>query len=95
MTTPAKLVTTTASSDLKKYEDMDVDQLLSQLSAEEIQMLAKEVDPDVSGTRINCFVLMTSLFEYLLWKRRIHPSIRVSALTLCERYVKVLHLLLQ
>lgn len=49
MTTPAKIVTTTTtSSELKKYEDMDVDQLLSQLSPEEIQILAKEVDPDVS-----------------------------------------------
>lgn len=46
MTTPAKLVST--NPDLKKYEDMDVDQLLAQLSPEEIQMLAKEVDPDVS-----------------------------------------------
>lgn len=49
MTTPAKLVTSnTTSIDMKKYEDMDVDQLLAQLSPEEIQMLAKEVDPDVS-----------------------------------------------
>lgn len=46
MTTPAKLVN--ASADLKKYEEMDVDQLLAQLSPEEIQILAKEVDPDVS-----------------------------------------------
>lgn len=49
MTTPAKLVSTN-STDLKKYEDMDVDQLLAQLSPEEIQILAKEVDPDVSWT---------------------------------------------
>lgn len=49
MTTPAKLVTSnTTSIDMKKYEDMDVDQLLAQLSPEEIQMLAKEVDPDDS-----------------------------------------------
>ena len=49
MTTPAKIVTTTTTAaELKKYEDMDVDQLLSQLSPEEIQILAKEVDPDVS-----------------------------------------------
>ncbi|XP_065213803.1 tropomodulin-like isoform X2 [Planococcus citri] len=47
MTTPAKLVSTN-STDIKKYEDMDVDQLLAQLSPEEIQILAKEVDPDDS-----------------------------------------------
>ncbi len=46
MTTPAKLLTSNA--DIKKYEEMDVDQLLAQLSPEEIQILAKEVDPDVS-----------------------------------------------
>lgn len=49
VTTPAKIMTTTTTAaDMKKYEDMDVDQLLSQLSPEEIQILAKEVDPDVS-----------------------------------------------
>lgn len=46
MTTPAKLIT--SNPDIKKYEEMDVDQLLAQLSPEEIQILAKEVDPDVS-----------------------------------------------
>lgn len=45
MTTPAKIIT---GQDLKKYEEMDVDTLLSQLSPEEISILAKEVDPDVS-----------------------------------------------
>ena len=34
--------------DLSAYEDLDVDQLLEQLSPEEIDILAKEVDPDVS-----------------------------------------------
>ncbi|XKL60396.1 hypothetical protein PGB90_007453 [Kerria lacca] len=46
MTTPAKLIT--SNPDIKKYEEMDVDQLLAQLSPEEIQILAKEVDPDDS-----------------------------------------------
>ncbi|CAG0900248.1 unnamed protein product, partial [Darwinula stevensoni] len=32
--------------DLSAYEDLDVDQLLEQLSPEEIDILAKEVDPD-------------------------------------------------
>lgn len=41
MTTPAKIIT---GQDLKKYEEMDVDTLLSQLSPEEISILAKEVD---------------------------------------------------
>lgn len=45
MTTPAKLY----GKDLSEYEDIDVESLLAQLSSEEIQLLAKEVDPDVSG----------------------------------------------
>ncbi len=44
MTTPAKLY----GRDLSEYDEIDVDTLLSQLSAEEITALAKEVDPDVS-----------------------------------------------
>lgn len=44
MTTPAKLY----GKDLSEYDDIDVDTLLSQLSPEEISILAKEVDPDVS-----------------------------------------------
>lgn len=44
MTTPAKLY----GKDLSEYEDIDVESLLAQLSAEEISILAKEVDPDVS-----------------------------------------------
>jgi Tropomodulin len=44
MTTPAKLY----GKDLSEYDDIDVDTLLAQLSAEEITILAKEVDPDVS-----------------------------------------------
>jgi tropomodulin len=48
--------------DLSAYEDLDVDTLLSQLSPEEINILAKEVDPDVSKVfsvsfNKNCFVL--------------------------------------
>jgi tropomodulin len=34
--------------DLNEYDDVDVDTLLAQLSPEEINILAKEVDPDVS-----------------------------------------------
>lgn len=44
MTTPAKLY----GKDLGVYEEMDVDELLSKLSPEEINVLAKEVDPDDS-----------------------------------------------
>lgn len=44
MTTPAKLY----GKDLSEYDEIDVDTLLSQLSPEEINILAKEVDPDVS-----------------------------------------------
>ncbi|XP_014271012.1 tropomodulin-1 isoform X3 [Halyomorpha halys] len=42
MTTAAKLY----GKDLTEYDEIDVDQLLSQLSPEEISMLVKEVDPD-------------------------------------------------
>lgn len=43
MTTAAKLY----GKDLSEYDDIDVDQLLAQLTPEEINILAKEVDPDV------------------------------------------------
>ena len=33
--------------DLKEFDDVDVDDLLTQLSAEELEILSKEVDPDV------------------------------------------------
>ncbi|KAK6644160.1 hypothetical protein RUM43_000427 [Polyplax serrata] len=41
-TTPSKLY----GRDLSKYDEIDVDDLLSQLTPEEISLLAKEVDPD-------------------------------------------------
>ncbi|XP_051171307.1 tropomodulin isoform X3 [Leptopilina boulardi] len=44
MTTAAKLY----GKDLSEYDDVDVDELLSQLTPEEINILAKEVDPDDS-----------------------------------------------
>lgn len=34
--------------DLSQYEDVDIDELLEQLSPEELEMLAGEADPDVS-----------------------------------------------
>lgn len=44
MTTAAKLY----GKDLSEYDDVDVDELLAQLTPDEINILAKEVDPDVS-----------------------------------------------
>lgn len=44
MSTPAKLY----GKDVSEYDEIDVESLLSQLSAEEISILAKEVDPDDS-----------------------------------------------
>lgn len=44
MTTPAKLF----GRELASYDEVDVDELLSKLTQEELTMLAKEVDPDVS-----------------------------------------------
>lgn len=49
MTTPAKLF----GKNLGAYDEVDVDELLAQLSAEEIKILAKEVDPDVSCSQRN------------------------------------------
>lgn len=40
--------------DAGEYDDLDVDQLLAQLSPEEISILAKEVDPDVSRLLLTC-----------------------------------------
>ncbi|XP_013200256.1 tropomodulin-1 isoform X1 [Amyelois transitella] len=42
MTTPAKLF----GRELSNYDEVDVDELLSKLTQEELSMLAKEVDPD-------------------------------------------------
>ena len=51
-TTKTTTMTTQAAKlygkDITEYDDLDVDQLLAQLSPEEISILAKEVDPDVS-----------------------------------------------
>jgi tropomodulin len=39
--------------DLSEYEKMDVDELLSQLTPEELDILSREVDPDVrNNTKI-------------------------------------------
>ncbi len=35
--------------DLSEYDNMDVDDLLSQLTPEELDILSREVDPDVSN----------------------------------------------
>lgn len=48
MTTPAKLY----GKDLSVYDDVDVETLLDKLTPEEINVLAKEVDPDVSVSSI-------------------------------------------
>lgn len=54
MTTPAKLY----GKDLSEYDEIDVDELLQKLSPEEINILAKEVDPDVSWqVRLCMYVL--------------------------------------
>lgn len=55
MTTPAKLY----GRELSTYDEIDVDELLSKLSQEELTMLAKEVDPDVSLTF--CSIIYTTV----------------------------------
>lgn len=58
LTTPAKLY----GKDLSEYDEVDVDALLAQLSPEEINILAKEVDPDVSNAHL--FILIfTNLLQ--------------------------------
>lgn len=53
LTAPAKLY----GKDLSEYDDVDVETLLAQLSPEEINILAKEVDPDVSIELIYFYTL--------------------------------------
>lgn len=60
MTTPAKLY----GKDLSEYDEIDVDELLSKLSADEINILAKEVDPDVSYYCIS--ITYVSLLFYIV-----------------------------
>jgi len=38
-----------STKELAEYSEMDMDDLLAQLSSEEINMLSREVDPDVSN----------------------------------------------
>jgi tropomodulin len=37
-----------STKEMAEYNEMDMDELLAQLSADEINMLSREVDPDVS-----------------------------------------------
>lgn len=41
------MTSTKTNEKAQKEDDFDVDDLLTQLSAEELEMLSKEVDPDV------------------------------------------------
>ena len=47
--------------DLSQYEELDIDDLLEQLSPEELEMLAGEADPDVSKSSI-CHSLLLQLW---------------------------------
>lgn len=66
MTTPAKLY----GRELSAYDEVDVDELLAKLSQEELTMLAKEVDPDVS--KIITTLSLLILFIFTLEKRFMH-----------------------
>lgn len=63
MTTPAKLF----GKNLGEYDEVDVDELLAQLSAEEIKILAKEVDPDVSKLNFSIFQFRCFHFNFDLY----------------------------
>lgn len=67
MTTPAKLY----GKDLSAYDEVDVDELLAQLSAEEIKILAKEVDPDVRKV----FFIFIAFFRNYLPYPVVHDEI--------------------
>jgi hypothetical protein len=71
MTTPAKLY----GKDLSEYDDIDVDTLLAQLSAEEISILAKEVDPDVSILKLRN---LSVIFIDRLCSFRTHSCLQTS-----------------
>jgi hypothetical protein len=55
--------------ELKEFDDIDVDDLLTQLSAEELEILSKEVDPDV---RINEFYLFILFIFFCLLLTQYH-----------------------
>lgn len=76
MTTPAKLY----GKDLSEYDEVDVDELLAQLSAEEIKILAKEVDPDVSST-IVVYVYFIQFFLIFIFGFRITSCRQTSGTT--------------
>ncbi|KAH8247290.1 hypothetical protein KR038_001637 [Drosophila bunnanda] len=69
LTTPAKLY----GKDLSEYDDVDVESLLAQLSPEEITILAKEVDPDVSFTFIFKYIEQLNPFLPLLLQDNFLP----------------------
>jgi hypothetical protein len=56
--------------ELKEFDDIDVDDLLTQLSAEELEILSKEVDPDVRINEFYLFIfcLLTSNAVSFSWK---------------------------
>lgn len=70
MTTPAKLY----GKDLSEYEDVDVEALLGQLSADEINILAKEVDPDVS----KILTILIFQYRYFFLHHRINFCLRIK-----------------
>ena len=73
MTTPAKLY----GKDLSEYDEVDVDELLSKLSPEEINILAKEVDPDVSLSQIKEFPNLVKL-NFTCKVRKCLPTMRLT-----------------
>jgi hypothetical protein len=52
--------------ELKEFDDIDVDDLLTQLSAEELEILSKEVDPDVRINEFYLFIFCLLLTQYHL-----------------------------
>lgn len=78
MTTPAKLY----GKDLSEYDEIDVDELLAKLTTDEINILAKEVDPDVSEQTLGVFTIDCLLN---LIYRIVFYLLRKDAVTIVKR----------
>lgn len=77
MTTAAKLY----GKDLSEYDDVDVDDLLAQLTPEEINILAKEVDPDVRELELSLPCLI-----YNSWYKYISYNLYSYRIALCHHH---------
>lgn len=69
--------------DLSEYEHMDVDELLTHLSPEELEILSKDVDPDVKDDSLLVPNSLRKIFMNELIKFLGHAFTTRSANELC------------